>query len=55
MKPPMDGSAQKLRALARQSRALSLMVKDVQRVRALESLARLYDEQAAEIEALQPA
>jgi hypothetical protein len=51
----MDIGAQKLRALARQSRTLSLVVKDMQRARALESLARLYDEQAAEIEAPQPA
>ena len=49
----MDVGAEKLRALARQSRTLSLVVKDVQRARALESLARLYDQQAVDVEVRQ--
>jgi hypothetical protein len=47
----MDGSPQKLRSLARQSRALSFMVTDRERASALQSLARLYEKQAAEVEA----
>ena len=49
----MDGSPQKLRSLARQSRALSFMVTDRQRASALQSLARLYEKQAADLEARQ--
>jgi hypothetical protein len=46
---------QKLRALARQTRAFSLTVSDRERARVLQSLARLYEQQAAELEELQPA
>ena len=51
--PTVSGS-QKLRSLARQSRALSATVTDRQRVKALQSLARLYEDQAAELEAREP-
>ncbi len=46
----MDESARKLRSLARQSRALALMMADKERAKSLESLARLYERQAAELE-----
>ena len=46
----MDESARKLRSLARQSRALSLIVMDPQRAQALQALARIYDRQAAELD-----
>ena len=43
--------AQKLRSLARQSRVLAAAAGDRQRATALQALARLYDGQAAELEA----
>jgi hypothetical protein len=46
----MDECAQKLRSLARQSRALALIVADHERAKSLERLARLYERQAAELE-----
>jgi hypothetical protein len=46
----MDESAQKLRSLARQSRALALIVADEKRTKSLQSLARLYERQAVELE-----
>ena len=46
----MDSSSQKLRSLARQSRALSIVVRDQKRAESLQSLARLYDRQAIELE-----
>jgi hypothetical protein len=47
----MDDSAQKLRSLARQSRALSAVVPEAGRAQSLQSLARLYERQAFELEA----
>jgi hypothetical protein len=47
----MNCAAHKLRSLARQARAMSGRVSDRQRVRALEALARLYEQQAQESEA----
>ena len=47
---PVDESAPKLRSLARQSRALALIVADEKRTKSLQSLARLYERQAAELE-----
>jgi hypothetical protein len=47
----MKGASQKLRSLARQSRALACTLSDRQRVEALQSLARLYDKQAEDFEA----
>ena len=46
----MGGASEKLRALARQSRTLSVLAGDRQRARSLVSLAHLYERQAAEID-----
>ena len=46
----MDNGPQKLRSLARQSRAFALTVSDRQRVEALRALARLYEQQALDLE-----
>jgi len=46
----MDGASQKLRSLARQSRALGGVVSDRERADALEALARLYEKQARDLE-----
>ena len=46
----MESSIQKLKSLARQSRALSYVVTDRERSQSLESLAQLYERQAAELE-----
>jgi hypothetical protein len=46
----MDDAAQKLRSLARQSRALSAATRNQQRANALQALARLYEKQAKELE-----
>ena len=45
----MDEGAQKLRSLARQSRAFAAVVAERQRARSLEALAKVYDRQANEI------
>lgn len=50
----MTHGSEKLRALARQSRAMSMLVRDPVRARSLISLADLYERQAAEIEAREP-
>jgi len=50
----MDSGAEKLRSLARQSRALAGLISDRARVDALQGLARLYEKQAAELEARVP-
>jgi len=47
----MESSIQKLKSLARQSRALSFVVTNRERSQSLESLAQLYERQAAELEA----
>jgi hypothetical protein len=47
----MDYGSEKLRALARQSRAMSMLVRDPVRARSLLSLADLYERQAREAEA----
>jgi hypothetical protein len=49
----MDAAPEKLRALARQARALSARTIDRQRAHALEALARLYERQAHEVDALE--
>ena len=46
----MDGGTQKLRSLARQTRALAGTVTDRGRADALQSLARLYETQAYELD-----
>lgn len=46
----MSDGAEKLRALARQSRMLSRETWDRERARSLRSLADLYEEQAADLE-----
>jgi hypothetical protein len=46
----MDGGPQKLRSLARQTRALAGTVGGRERADALQALARLYDKQADELE-----
>ena len=46
----MDGSTQKLRSLARQTRALAGTVTGRERVDALQALARVYEKQADELE-----
>jgi hypothetical protein len=51
----MDQAPEKLRALARQARALSAMAIDRHRSQALDTLARLYERQAKDLEALEPA
>jgi hypothetical protein len=51
----MDQDPEKLRALARQAKALSVTTTDRQRSHALEVLARLYERQAKDLEALEPA
>lgn len=51
----MDEAPEKLRALARQARALSATPIDRQRSQALNALARLYERQARDLEALEPA
>jgi hypothetical protein len=50
----MADASEKLRALARQSRALSTLVQDSSRAQSLLSLASLYERQAAEIEERRP-
>jgi hypothetical protein len=50
----MDHGSEKLRALARQSRAMSMLVRDPLRARSLLSLANLYERQAQEAEARAP-
>ena len=50
----MDGP-QKLRSLARQSRALACMISDRKRAEALQALGRLYEKQADDLEAREPA
>jgi hypothetical protein len=50
----MDDASEKLRSLARQTRALSGAVSDRKRADALNALARLYEQQAKEVEAAQP-
>ena len=47
----MAYASEKLRALARQSRAMSMLVGDPLRARSLISLANVYERQAAEAEA----
>jgi len=47
----MGDASQKLRSLARQSRALSSATANRQRADALQALARLYEKQADELEA----
>jgi hypothetical protein len=49
----MDAAQKKLRALARQARALSASTVDRERVHALEVLARLYEQQANEFDAVE--
>jgi len=46
----MAGDPEKLRSLARQSRAFAGTVSDRQQAEALRGLARLYEKQAAELE-----
>jgi hypothetical protein len=46
----MDGATQKLRSLARQTRALAGTVTGGERADALQALARLYEKQADELE-----
>ena len=45
----MDGGAQKLRSLARQTRTFSVVVTDAERANALQALARLYENQAMDL------
>jgi hypothetical protein len=47
----VDNAPEKLRSLARQSRALAGLASDRARAQALHSLARLYEQQASECEA----
>ena len=47
------GAPEKLRLLARQARGLAAAASDRQRSDALEALARLYEQQASEIMALE--
>jgi len=47
----MAYGSEKLRALARQSRAMSMLARDPHRARSLLSLASLYERQAVEAEA----
>ena len=46
----MDGGPQKLRALARRTRALAATVSSQERADALQGLARLYEKQADDLE-----
>ena len=46
----MDGGSEKLRSLARQTRALAGTVSSRERAHALQVLARLYEKQAADLE-----
>jgi hypothetical protein len=50
----MNDCAQKLRSLARQSRALSGTIQSGQRAAALEALAKLYEKQAKDLELADP-
>ena len=50
----MTHGSEKLRALARQSRAMAMLVRDPLRARSLISLADLYEKQAIEIETREP-
>ena len=51
----MSDGVQKLRALAKQSRVMSRQAVDRERARTLRLLAELYDRQAADLEATEPA
>jgi hypothetical protein len=51
----MNDCAQKLRFLARQSRALSRAIQSGQRAAELEALAKLYEKQAKDLELADPA
>jgi len=51
----MNDCAQKLRFLARQSRALSRAIQSGQRAAELEALAKLYETQAKDLELADPA
>jgi hypothetical protein len=46
----MDDGSQKLRSLARQTRALAGTVSDRERADALQALARVYEKQADDLE-----
>ena len=50
----MDGATDKLRSLARQTRALGGSVSDRKRAAALEALARLYEKQDEELRTREP-
>jgi len=51
----MSDGAQKLRALAKQSRVLSRDAVDRERAKTLRALAELYERQAADLEGCMPA